>query len=117
MCGNDVCLNEFSEECGCEISSNEIWFMKILWSLMLVVILGLQYRLWVGSGSFAEVWRLQQKVESQAAINQSLSERNSRLNAEVLDLKRGFDAIEERARFNLGMIASNETFFMVVTSK
>ena len=83
---------------------------------MVVVIIGLQYRLWVGNGSFSEVWHLQQKVENQEKINQALSERNNRLNAEVMDLKRGFDAIEERARFNLGMIGSNETFYMVVTS-
>ena len=84
---------------------------------MVVVIVGLQYRLWVGNGSFSEVWRLQQKVELQTDANNSLSERNNRLNAEVLDLKRGFDAIEERARFNLGMIGRDETFYMVVTSK
>jgi len=91
--------------------------MKMLWCVMVVVIVGLQYRLWVGNGSFSEVWRLQQKVELQTDANNSLSERNNRLNAEVLDLKRGFDAIEERARFNLGMIGRDETFYMVVTSK
>jgi len=95
---------------------SDVVVMKMLWSLMVLVIIGLQFRLWVGNGSFSEVWQLQQRVAEQAEINNGLIERNSRLNAEVLDLKRGFDAIEERARFNLGMIGRNETFYMVVTS-
>jgi cell division protein FtsB len=91
--------------------------MKVLWSIMILVILGLQYRLWVGNGSFSEVWSLQEVVADQKALNDVVRERNDRLNAEVLDLKSGFAAIEERARFNLGMIGKNETFYMVVTSK
>jgi len=83
---------------------------------MVLVIVGLQYRLWTGDGSFAEVWALQQKVAHQQVLNSALEDRNSRLSAEVQDLKRGFDAIEERARFNLGMIGRNETFYMVVGS-
>lgn len=91
--------------------------MKLLWSVMLLIFIGLQYRLWIGSGSFSEVWRLQDKIEQQIAQNRLLENRNNRLNEEVLDLKRGFDAIEERARFDLGMIKKGETFYMVVTSK
>jgi len=90
--------------------------MKLLWSVMLLILIGLQYRLWIGSGSFAEVWRLEEKIEQQVALNKILENRNMRLNEEVLDLKRGYDAIEERARFDLGMIKEGETFFMVVTS-
>lgn len=90
--------------------------MKLLWSVMLLILIGLQYRLWIGSGSFADVWRLEEKIEQQVALNKLLENRNNRLNEEVLDLKRGYDAIEERARFDLGMIKEGETFFMVVTS-
>ncbi len=90
--------------------------MKILWSIMILATLCLQYRLWVGDGSFAEVWRLQQAVQSQIKVNQELIARNSRLDAEVVDLKSGHDAIEERARINLGMVGRNETFYMVVSS-
>ena len=90
--------------------------MKLLWSVMLLILIGLQYRLWIGSGSFAEVWRLEEKIEQQVAKNKLLENRNMRLNEEVLDLKRGYDAIEERARFDLGMIKEGETFYMVVTS-
>lgn len=91
-------------------------YMKLVWSLMLLVIIGLQYRLWIGSGSYSEVWMLQDKVEQQIAKNKLLESRNNRLNEEVLDLKNGYAAIEERARFNLGMIKENESFYMIVTS-
>ncbi len=91
--------------------------MKYLWTVMLFLILGLQYRLWVGEGSFAEVWRLQDSVAQQQALNQQLAARNRQLDAEVLDLKNGVHAIEERARVELGMIGPNETFFMVVGAK
>jgi cell division protein FtsB len=90
--------------------------MKLLWSVMLLILIGLQYRLWIGSGSFSEVWRLQDKVEQQVTQNRILENRNHRLNEEVLDLKRGYAAIEERARFDLGMIKQGETFYMIVSS-
>jgi cell division protein FtsB len=90
--------------------------MKLLWSVMLLVILGLQYRLWIGDGSYAEVWLLEDKVELQISKNKILENRNNRLNEEVLDLKSGYEVIEERARFDLGMIKQNESFYMVVTS-
>jgi len=90
--------------------------MKLLWSAMALIVLGLQYRLWVGEGSFSEVWMLQSKVQRQLESNQQLEDRNSRLDAEVMDLKSGYEAIEERARVNLGMIAHDETFFLVVSS-
>jgi len=91
-------------------------FMKLLWGIMAVVVIGLQYRLWIDDGSYSEVWSLQQQVAHQKELNAKLEDRNNHLSAEVLDLKRGFDAIEERARFNLGMIGKNETFYMVVGS-
>ena len=91
--------------------------MKLVWSLMLLVIIGLQYRLWIGNGSYSEVWMLQEKVAQQTAKNKLLEDRNNLLNEEVLDLKSGYAAIEERARFNMGMIKDNESFYMVVTSR
>lgn len=90
--------------------------MKVLWSILILASLGLQYRLWVGEGSFVEVWRLQQAVEQQVEVNERLMARNSRLDAEVIDLKSGYQAIEERARIDLGMIGPNETFYLVVSS-
>lgn len=89
--------------------------MKLSWFVMLLLILGLQFRLWVGEGSFSEARFLQQKVETLVEANEKLSQRNNKLDAEVTDLKSGVDAIEERARNELGMIGPNETFFLVVS--
>jgi len=88
--------------------------MKLLWTLLGLMILLLQVRLWVGEGSFAQVWQLQQRIEAQETENSQLRARNDRLYAEVSNLRRGRVAIEERARLNLGMISQGETFFLVV---
>ncbi len=74
----------------------------------------LQYRLWIGNGSLTEVNHLQQEKESIIAENELLNERNDSLAAEVLDLKQGLDAIEERARSEMGMIKKDETFYQLV---
>lgn len=79
-----------------------------------MLLLSLQYRLWVGDGSLAEVWDLYQQVETQRDENQSLRERNQALEAEVQDLKKGLGAIEERAREELGMIKEGETFYQII---
>jgi len=81
---------------------------------LFVLLLSLQYRLWVGDGSLAEVWDLYQQVEVQRDENQSLRERNQALEAEVQDLKKGLGAIEERAREELGMIKEGETFYQII---
>ncbi|WP_404363493.1 cell division protein FtsB [Marinobacter sp.] len=88
--------------------------MKWLWAVMGVLILLLQVRLWVGEGSFAQVWSLDQTIATQRAENAKLAARNDRLYAEVRNLRAGQGAIEERARLNLGLIAEGETFFLVV---
>jgi cell division protein FtsB len=88
--------------------------MKWLWVLLVVFILGLQYRLWVGENSLAELWGVKVKLEEQQAINSELQSRNDALKAEVSDLKQGLDAIEERARSELGMIKEDETFYQLV---
>jgi len=88
--------------------------MKWLWVLLVVFILGLQYRLWVGENSLAELWGVKDKIEAQDVINKDLQTRNDALKAEVSDLKQGLEAIEERARSELGMIKDNETFYQLV---
>ncbi|MBS3802929.1 MAG: septum formation initiator family protein [Oleiphilaceae bacterium] len=88
--------------------------MKWLWAVMVGLILMLQVRLWVGEGSFAQVWKLEDAIDTQRGDNARLAERNERLYAEVRNLRRGDGAIEERARTNLGLIAEGETFFLVV---
>ncbi|MEZ5523796.1 MAG: cell division protein FtsB [Pseudomonadales bacterium] len=88
--------------------------MKWLWVLLVVFILGLQYRLWVGENSLAELWGVKQKMQEQTRINEQLKARNEALMAEVADLKQGLEAIEERARTELGMIKGEETFYQLV---
>lgn len=82
--------------------------------LLLVVLVLLQYRVWVGDGSLAELRRLQMDVQAQRRENESLAARNRLLEAEVVDLKGGLEAIEERARRELGMVLPGETFYLVV---
>ncbi len=80
-------------------------------SLLVVV---LQYQLWIGDGGLLEVFELQRAIEDQRRQNEELRERNLALDAEVRDLKTAMDAIEERARLELGMVRQGETFFRVV---
>ncbi len=86
------------------------WIATILFSLLLI----LQYTLWFGNGGLLRVWQLNAMVDSQKVENEQLTERNRALEAEVIDLKQGLEAIEERARSDLGMIKKDETFFQVV---
>lgn len=86
------------------------WFAGVL----VVVLVLLQYRMWVSDDGVSEMMRLAQAVESQKATNEGLRERNAQLAAEVADLKDGFSALEERARSELGMVAPDETFYQVV---
>jgi cell division protein FtsB len=88
--------------------------MKLLAAALILVTLLLQARLWFGDGSLLKIWELQRKIQVQEAENKSLEERNRALEAEVRDLKEGSEAIEERARTELGMIKDGETFYQVV---
>ncbi len=82
--------------------------------ILLALLLALHYPLWFGSGSIPAVWHLRQQVEARKIENAQLQERNNALVAEVMDLKHGLDAIEERARSELGLVKEGETFFHVV---
>lgn len=88
--------------------------MRILVAILLILFLLLQYDLWVGDGSLATVWHLKQEIKQQKAENRQLRERNRALEAEVQDLKQGLEALEERARNELGMIKKGETFIQVI---
>ena len=88
--------------------------MKWLIASLLILICVLQYNMWIGAGSRAEVKNLRATVVVQKNQNRELRERNDALLAEVDDLMQGVDAIEERARAELGMIKRNETFFQIV---
>ncbi len=91
--------------------------MKILAAILLFLFLLLQYDLWVGEGSMATVHHLQQAVQSQQQENAKLKQRNAALGAEVQDLKQGLEAVEERARSELGMIREGETFIQVTSDE
>jgi cell division protein FtsB len=88
--------------------------MRILIAILVVLFLALQYRLWVGKGSLAEVSSLKQEIGDLQQELVSLRERNRALQAEVDDLRSGNDAIEERARSELGMIKQGEIFYQIV---
>jgi len=88
--------------------------MRILAIILGLLFIVLQYDLWLSDGSLATIWRLQQEIIAQESENKIISERNEALVAEVKDLKKGGDAIEERARNELGMIKKGETYIQVV---
>jgi len=91
--------------------------MKVLLTVLILVLIALQYRLWFGDGSIQEVWRLNQESKLAKAEMLRLRGRNQALEAEVADLKSGLDAIEERARSELGMIDSDEEFYQFVRER
>lgn len=87
-------------------------------TLLLLIFLGLlQYRLWFGKNSVPDYFALQEDVIRQQQVNEELKQRNKLLYADTDDLKLGTEAIEERARNELGMIKENETFFRLILSK
>ena len=88
--------------------------MKILAAALILLLVILQYDLWIGDGSMFAAWQLSDNIEQQTSENESLQQRNDKLAAEVDDLKSGLAAIEERARSELGMIKDKETFVQVV---
>jgi cell division protein FtsB len=91
--------------------------MKWLAASLFVIVLLLQYRLWLSNDGVQELSRLSSAVEKQNEENAELDARNEQLVAEVADLKAGMAAIEERARSELGMIGRNETFYQVVPGR
>lgn len=88
--------------------------MRWLNIVLLLLLLGLQYRLWVGPGSWADVAALSRSIDTQRQQNDRLVGRNQLLEGEVRSLKSGLDAIEERARSELGMVKNGETFYLTV---
>jgi cell division protein FtsB len=91
--------------------------MKWLAAALVLAIALLQVRIWTSNDGISELSRLQAAVATQRSENERLEARNRQLAAEVRDLKTGMAALEERARSELGMIASNETFYQVVPRK
>ena len=88
--------------------------MRILVAVLGALIVLVQYPLWLGKGGWLRVGELDRQVQALRESNKLLETRNQKLDAEVRDLKQGFDAIEERARFELGMVRQDEIFFQVL---
>ncbi len=93
------------------------WQIRLLFGVLLLTFVVLQYRLWVGQGSLAEVAQLKRQIAQQDKRLQEMRERNSVLRAEVDNLKHGLEAVEARARSELGMIKEGETFYQIVQPK
>ena len=91
--------------------------MKVLSLVLVAFIALLQYPLWLGKGSWLKVREVDRQIRAQHEINQKLQIRNTALDAEVRDLKQGYEAVEERARNELGMIKEGEIFFRTVNDK
>jgi len=91
--------------------------MKILIAVLIFLLIGLQYKLWLGDGSLSEVVQLSRELEKQKEKLRLLEERNRILEAQVLDLQNGLDAYEEKARNDLGMIKEGETFIQLIPGK
>ncbi|MBS0588224.1 cell division protein FtsB [Nitrosomonas sp.] len=88
--------------------------MKLLSFILLLFVAAMQYPLWFGKASWLRVWQVDQEVIAARAENVQLQNRNNKLEAEVNDLKQGLEAIEERARSDLGMIKEGEILFQIV---
>jgi cell division protein FtsB len=88
--------------------------MKLLGAILGALILLVQYPLWLGKGGWLRAWDMDRQLEAQRAKNRGLETRNAGLAAEVRDLKQGTEAIEERARYELGMMRGDEVFFQFV---
>jgi len=88
--------------------------MKIFSVVLVVIVMILQYTLWIGPGGMTNVWQLKHQLAEQQTENERLKERNNVLLAEIKDLKQGQAAIEERARNELGMVKKDETFYQII---
>ena len=88
--------------------------MRIVTVILVVLLVLLQYPLWLGKGGWLKVSDLHRQLEAQRQVNGQTETRNALLDAEVRDLKQGTDAIEERARSELGMIKPDETYFQIL---
>lgn len=87
--------------------------MRWLSAALVALLVLLQYPLWLGKGGWLRVWDVDRQLQQQRENNRQLETRNAGLDAEVRDLKQGYEAIEERARYELGMIRQDEVFVQI----
>jgi cell division protein FtsB len=91
--------------------------VKLLFVILTLLIVLIQYPLWLGKGGWFRVWEVDRQIAAQRDANSKLQTRNNALDAEVRGLKEGYEAVEERARTELGMIKHDEIFFQLVEGK
>jgi cell division protein FtsB len=91
--------------------------VKKVIAILIVLLLMLQYKIWLGDGGIPKILSLQEELDLVQQQVDGLQERNQALNAEVQDLKKGLHAIEERARSELGMIGKDEIYYQVISSE
>ena len=91
--------------------------MRILAAVLVALMVLVQFPLWLGKGGWLRVWDLDRQVQAQKDLNGRVQKRNGVLDAEVRDLKQGLEAVEERARYELGMVKQDEVFFQIVEPK
>jgi cell division protein FtsB len=87
--------------------------MRFIAVSLAVVLLALQYSLWIADDGLRELWRLEEEVALRTSENEQKAARNAALEGEVIDLKQGLAAVEEKARSELGMVGADETFYLV----
>jgi cell division protein FtsB len=88
--------------------------MKALTAILGALVVAIQYPLWLGKGGWLRVWEVERQLAEDRRHNQRLQLRNAALTAEVGDLKEGLEAIEERARYEQGMVKQDEIFFQII---
>jgi cell division protein FtsB len=88
--------------------------MRVLGLVLVALLVAVQWPLWFGKGGWMRVWELDRQLIALEQTNATARTRNAALDADVRDLKQGYDAIEERARTELGMIREDEVFFQIV---
>ncbi|SJN55686.1 cell division protein FtsB [Vibrio ruber] len=88
--------------------------MRVFALTLTLLLMLLQYSLWFGKNGFSDLHRISDEIETQRSVNVNLQKRNKEMYAEIDDLRQGLDAIEERARHELGMVKEGETFYRVI---
>ena len=91
--------------------------MRLLTIVLAALLIAIQWPLWFGKGGWLRVWDLERQLIAQRGINGALNARNAELAAEVVSLREGREAIEERARHELNMVRYGEIFFQILTPK
>ncbi|CEK11683.1 cell division protein FtsB [Legionella hackeliae] len=88
--------------------------MRTIIVILLLALIGLQYKLWLGDGSVSQWINLEKKMEAQSEENDKLLSRNRAMEADILELKSGDQALEEQARYELGMVKEGEVYYQFV---